>query len=149
MTFCSYVLSHYNCDFYEESVHSDLVDKIEEFKRIIRSVQPRNPFEVNTKPLQLVQYMYLMQKPEDATTGHVMKLLRAIRSVTLFITNRNGQFCGDILTNPKVCICLYTLLPLLSPVLYVLFTRRVGKNTVPSMEQLVNMNLFHKCSSNL
>ena len=102
MTFCSYVLSHYNCDFYEESVHSDLVDKIEEFKRLIRGIQPRNPFKVNTKPLQLVQFMYLMQKPEDATTGHVMKLLRAIRSATLFITNRNGQFCGDILTNPKV-----------------------------------------------
>ena len=104
----SYELLHYDDEFYENSIHYDIVSKIEEFKTVTRSchIQPRNPFKIYTKPLQLVQYMYLMQKPEHATTGLIMKLLKAIRAVTLFITNRNGQFCGDILTNPKVCVRL-------------------------------------------
>ena len=99
---CSAELLHYNCDLYEESVHADLIEEIQEFKAAVHSIHPRNPFKIDTKPLQLVHFMYLMQQPEHAITGVTCKLIRAIRAVTLFIAKRNGQLCGDILTNPKV-----------------------------------------------
>ena len=87
---------------YDENMYFDFILKLDEFKSICRSVmRPCNPFQIKTKPLQLIQYVYMLQTPQAAMTGDVMKLLKAVRSMILFITHKNGQFCGDILTNPK------------------------------------------------